>query len=268
MSVFEGTIFSKALNKDTHLTVIIPHDTRQHHGVRASLKPGIQKHDFPHTMILLHGYTDCDSTWVRRTSLERYAELYDMAIIMPDGESSFYNNMVYGANFFDYITQELPVLASEMFNVATDPENLYIGGLSMGGYGALLAALTYPEKYSGCAAFSSGADIKGIVKTALEGAGNTVSQGLDVAAKAIFGNPPVIPDTSDLYWLAQRVNHPLRVYMTCGKQDFLYDSNTRLRDVLKKNPNVELQWEEWDGVHEWGFWDVSIQKFFEKYITD
>ncbi len=45
-------------------------------------------------MILLHGGTDCSSTWVRRTSLERYAELYDMAIVMPDGEMSFFNNMV------------------------------------------------------------------------------------------------------------------------------------------------------------------------------
>ncbi|MBQ6147997.1 MAG: esterase family protein [Oscillospiraceae bacterium] len=265
MAVFEGTIFSKALNKDTYLTVILPHDSRPHVGINGKLVNGIKPHAHPHTMILLHGYTDCDSTWVRRTSLERYAELYDMAIVMPDGESSFYNNMVYGPKFFDYITEELPELASQLFQVAVDPENLYIGGLSMGGYGALLCALTYPERYAGCVAFSAGADVKGVNKLNTD---PSLAKDMDTSMKAIFGDPIVVPDTSDLYWLAERVPSKLDLYMTCGRQDFTYESNVRLRDVLKTNKNVKLEWEEWDGIHEWGFWDVSIAKFFEKYIKD
>ena len=265
MSVFSGTIFSKALNKDTHLTVILPQDSRPHVGINGQLVNGLKPHEHPHTMILLHGATDCDSTWVRRTSLERYAELYDMAIVMPDGEMSFYNNMVYGQAFFDYVSQELPELASQLFKVAVGPEDLYVGGLSMGGYGAMLCALTYPERYRACAAFSSGADVRGVRGMSMN---PDLKNGMDAAMKAIFGDPLNIPDSSDLYMLADKVSTPLTVYMTCGRQDFTFESNCRLRDRLQANPNVALEWEEWDGIHEWGFWDVSISRFFEKYIRD
>lgn len=163
------------------------------------------------------------------------------------------------------MSDELPQLASDLFRIAVDPENLYIGGLSMGGYGALLCALTHPERYAGCAAFSSGADIR---ETCAIRPDSELPKELEPHIKAAFGDPPMIPDTSDLYWLAERVPSKLNLYMTCGRQDFTYDSNLRLRDVLRRNSSVSLKWEEWDGVHEWGFWNLSIKKFFEKYIEE
>ena len=265
MAVLEGTIFSYALGKETHLTVILPQDTRSHTGFSGVLANGMKPHTHPHTMILMHGYTDCDTSWVRKSSLERYAEAYDMAIVMPDGETSFYNNMTYGPRFFDYITEELPQLASNLFQLSVDPENLYIGGLSMGGYGALLCALTYPERYAACAAFSSAADLRGIADSITDA---SMSRDMEAAIKGIFGDPPVLPDSSDLFQLAQKVQTPIRIFMTCGRQDFTYPANIKFRDAVATNPNILLQFEEWDGTHEWGFWDTSIAMFFKKYIQD
>lgn len=60
---------------------------------------------------------------------------------MPEVQRGFYTDMVYGPAYFTYITEELPRLCASLFRVTEDPARTYIAGLSMGGYGALKAAL-------------------------------------------------------------------------------------------------------------------------------
>ena len=45
------------------------------------------------TLYLLHGFSDDETIWQRRTSIERYAANYPQAIVMPDGGRSFYTDM-------------------------------------------------------------------------------------------------------------------------------------------------------------------------------
>lgn len=268
MSYFEGTIFSQALNCDTHICAILPQDTRPHWNNNGQLKDGLKPRDEAKTLILLHGLTDCDSTWCRRTSIERYAEVNDVAVIMPDGGKSFYCDMVYGGDYFQYITEELPQLASQLFHVAVSADDLYIAGLSMGGYGALKCALTYPERYAACGAFSSGCDVRGRIKSEVKRP-DALAKDYEKVMKAVFGDPIDIPDTSDIFWLADHMkpaSRKLNLMMTCGRQDFLHAANVELKKKLETNDAVDLRYEEWDGIHEWGFWDVSIQKFFDAYI--
>ena len=264
MSVFSGTIFSKALNKDTHLTVILPQDSRPHVGINGKLVDGVTAEAEPKTLILLHGATDIDSTWVRRTSLERYAELYDVAVVMPDAEMSSYANMVYGPAYYDYVTEELPELASQMFKLSVDPGHLYIAGLSMGSRGTIKCILTHPERYVAAGAFS-GAGKKRDDKEGLPA--NNIGIGAYVR-KAVYGDPPVVPEGDDPYYLADHMTNtePAKMYMCCGKQDFLHQAVVDFRDYIQDNSHIDLCYEEWDGIHEWGFWDLAIQKFFDKYM--
>ncbi|MBQ6147998.1 MAG: esterase family protein [Oscillospiraceae bacterium] len=264
MSVFSGTIFSKALNKDTHLTVILPQDSRPHVGINGKLVDGVTAEAEPKTLILLHGATDIDSTWVRRTSLERYAELYDVAVVMPDAEMSSYANMVYGPAYYDYVTEELPELASQMFKLSVDPGHLYIAGLSMGSIGTIKCFLTHPERYVAAGAFS-GAGKKRDDKEGLPA--NNIGIGAYVR-KAVYGDPPVVPEGDDPYYLADHMTNtePAKMYMCCGKQDFLHQAVVDFRDYIQDNSHIDLCYEEWDGIHEWGFWDLAIQKFFDKYM--
>lgn len=264
MAFFEGTIYSRTLHMDTQLGVILPQDSRPHH--EGALKNGLTPRKIPRTVILLHGLTDSASVWWRRTSIERYAEEYDIAVIMPEVYKSFYQDMEYGEHYFSYITEELPQLCKDLFQISMNPEDLMIAGLSMGGYGALRCALTYPERYYACGAFSSGCDIQAMVKHPGKELEMGPARGFDRSAKAIFGENLDIPDNSDLFWLADHLGDQagqVKLYMTCGRQDPLYEANQRLKNVLAASNLGEFHYEDWDGNHEWGYWDVAIQRFFE-----
>jgi putative tributyrin esterase len=94
------------------------------------------------------------------SSIERYAQENNLAVIMPSVDRSWYTNTAYGANYFDFITEELPELCHKAFGGLSEKrEDNIIAGLSMGGYGAVKTALTYPEKYGACIALSGAFDI-------------------------------------------------------------------------------------------------------------
>lgn len=256
MAFFDGVIYSKTLQMDTRLAVILPHDSRE-----ARMDAPAQKAaPSQRTLILLHGLSDNAAAWWMRTSIIRYAEAHGIAVLMPQGEKSFYHDMVYGDDYFTYLTQELPSLAAQMFGISVSPEDLMIAGLSMGGYGALRCALSYPEKYCACAAFSSACDLREIAADAdvLE-----QTKGIHHTFEAIFGVPVSVPQESDLFLLAgrnaSRLQH-LQLYMACGRQDFLYSSNVSFSNLMRDIPLKRFLYEEWDGTHEWGFWDKAIRR--------
>ncbi len=85
---------------------------------------------------------------------------------MPSAHRSFYTNGRYGHLYFDYITKELPVIVGNFFPASARRRTTYIGGLSMGGYGALKAALSCPEQYAGVAAMSAANSPFGAMKAA------------------------------------------------------------------------------------------------------
>lgn len=86
--------------------------------------------------------------------------LNDMSMIMECGARSFYTDMKYDMKYFVYITEELPKIVSEFLKVSNKKEDTYIAGFSMGGYGALKAALKRPEVFCVAAGLLTVADIK------------------------------------------------------------------------------------------------------------
>lgn len=140
MALLEGSLRSEALRMDTAVTVSLPQKMEE------AERP---------VLYLLHGLGDDHTAWVRRSNIDRYANREGIAVIMPEVQRGFYTDMVYGPAYFTYITEELPRLCASLFRVTEDPARTYIAGLSMGGYGALKAALRRPERYAAAAAFSA-----------------------------------------------------------------------------------------------------------------
>ena len=71
--------------------------------------------------------------WIRYTSIERYADKYNIAVVMPEVDGScFYADMKHGYNYFTYLTEEVVAVAEGLLPVNKEPEKRLVAGLSMG----------------------------------------------------------------------------------------------------------------------------------------
>ncbi len=238
-------LFSEALGMQTTVNVVIPQNsTSGEIGVSES-KGG--KHY--KCLYLLHGLSDDGSIWLRRTSIERYAQEYGICVVMPFAAKSFYTDMKYGEKYYTYIAEELPKLMHEFFHLSDRREDNYVAGLSMGGYGALKIGLKNCEHFCAAAGLSSVADIEGS------------SQLFREAFYPIFGENLEIPDSENLFKLAEAKNgHPLkpRIFMAVGTEDSLYEGNCKLREAFQ-GLDYDFTYCESAGTHSWEFWDEYIQ---------
>ncbi|MDR2933208.1 MAG: esterase family protein [Oscillospiraceae bacterium] len=244
MALFRGVIRSNVLGMDTGLCVILPQDR-----LLPETAPG-------KVLYLLHGLGDNCEAWVRYTAIERYARQYALTVVMPEVQRSFYMNMAYGLPYFTYITEELPALCRDMFGISGQKEDSYVAGLSMGGYGAMLCALTCPEKYAGGASFSGAVDFRGVLRDHMNG--DNIKQ-----MQAGIGMDLEVREADDLFLLADRISllpdsdRP-KLYLSCGFDDFLYESNIDYKNHLESK-RVSHLFMDWRGDHDWDFWDKSVQ---------
>lgn len=257
MAYFIGNIRSKALCMDTQLHMIL--DDQKFVARQEGKKPK--------TLILLHGLSDNSAIWIRGTSIERYAERYNLTIVMPEGQRSFYTDMHYGLNYEKYIADELPEMCEKMFNTSIEPGDLLLAGLSMGGYGALRLSLLYPEKFQICGAFSPGVNMgfsKLIDAKSLNPISGDVIRDLNYVYKDI-NKLPFDSNMNNMIKKAAQEGRAPSIFMTCGTEDFLYQSVKEVAESAKTLLK-DFHYEEWSGIHEWGFWDVSIDKFLHYYL--
>ena len=207
------------------------------------------------TLYLLHGMSDDEGTWMRRTSIERYAEEHGLAVVMPDGGLGWYTDMYRGLAWFKFISGELPVLCRRFFPILSDKrEDTYIGGNSMGGYGALKCALRAPQTFSKVISLSGALDA---ADTAIN---NTVPATRRYWEDVFGPAEDVSGSENDLFAAATALTDPAlrpRIYMWCGTEDFLYAQNIRMRDHLRAL-GYDLTYEESPGDHQWRHWDKKI----------
>jgi len=105
-------------------------------------------------LFLLHGLSDDASAWQRFTSIETLAAAYGLVVVMPSAGRSLYVDQPNGQKYFTYLVEELPQYLADVFGLKPRREDTYIAGNSMGGYGAVKAALLHPENYAAAASFS------------------------------------------------------------------------------------------------------------------
>jgi S-formylglutathione hydrolase FrmB len=210
------------------------------------------------TLYLLHGHSDDHTVWQRWTSIERYVEGLNLAVVMPAVNLSWYTDMAYGGKYFQFIGEEVPAIVRNMFSLSSEREDNFVAGLSMGGYGAFKLALTYPERYTAAASLSGALDIREVVK----GHSDPVDEAWLAGMRNVFGDLSKVPGSQhDLFTLAEQVaKGPVkpRLYQCCGTEDFLYADNIRFRDAIRKLP-LDLTYEEGPGEHVWAYWDMMIQ---------
>ena len=209
-------------------------------------------------LYLLHGHSDDHTAWQRWSSIERYAEGLNLAVVMPAVHLSFYTDMAYGPKYGQFISEEVPAVVHDLFPLSTKREDTFVAGLSMGGYGAFKLALTYPERYAAAASISGALDVRETVT----GHGNPDDKAWMAEMRNIFGDLEKVPGSKhDLFALAKKAARaPVRprLYQCCGTEDFLYADNIRFRDAVRRLP-FDYTYEEGPGDHVWAYWDRMIQ---------
>ncbi len=246
MALIRCEFFSDALELSTSMTVILPQATSEQIGMT-----GVAATEGRHpTLYLLHGLSDDDSIWLRRTSIERYVAPLGLAVVMPQVHRSFYADEAHGSRFWTFLSEELPGIAQSFFPVADRPEDTYVAGLSMGGYGAMKWALRHPERFAAAASLSGALDL---------GSGMLQAERPEMFHR-VFGEGPLAGTPDDLLWLLDHPqgSHVPALFVACGADDPLYDESRVFIDTAARN-GVPVVADLGPGDHEWGYWDTKIQ---------
>lgn len=204
--------------------------------------------------ILLHGVYGSAWIWALKGGAHRTAhklidnKTIDPAIIaMPsdglwgDGSAYFSHHT---KNFDKWIVNDVVTAIKENIPQAQNSTSTCIGGLSMGGYGALSLGAKFPEKFKAISGHSS--------ITKLEQMALFVEEPLEA-----YTSSNELPDVIDCIKLNK--NNLPKLRFDCGITDELIEPNRLLHQQLN-NLDINHSYEEFDGGHEWPYWIKHVEK--------
>jgi S-formylglutathione hydrolase FrmB len=229
--------FSRSLQKASAFNVIFPEDP-----------------DTPRpwaTFYLLHGLSDDHTIWGRRTSLERYVAGLPLVVVMPDGGRGWYTNAREGYAHEDDLMKDILGLVERTFPVKAERSGRAIGGLSMGGYGAVKLGLKHHESF---ASVNSHSGAVGFLRDPER------ARGLSPEFRRIFGDDPS-GGPEDPFAIVGSIDHGRipAMRLDCGTDDFLLDQNRAFHGRLDEL-RIPHEYEEFPGGHDWAYWDEHVRQ--------
>ncbi len=173
----------------------------------------------------LHGASDDHRAWLYKSSLVRYVEGLPLVVVMPSGENSDYVDA-----WERLVVDDLPAHVARTFRVREG--RAAIGGLSMGGYGAIRLGLKYADRFASIFAHSS--------------------------------RLPVGGDDRDVDVVAARVDRARMPALAfdCGTEDHLLADSRRFHARLEAL-GLPHQYREHPGAHTWDYWDAHVREAIE-----
>lgn len=259
MALIDIKLFSTSLWTNTDVRVVIPTPNEPFEDEDTPFyKPG-KKYQ---VLYLLHGmFGDC-TVWTRNTGIERYAQEYGLCVVSASVTNSCYVDMAHpgstGGKFMTYMLEELPTFIQTMFPVSKKREDTFIAGISMGGYGTFRLALERPDLFGAAASLSGGLDMAMRQKSPKLQGGPKATMDYH----SLFGDESIEGTHHDLFALLKQrkeENNLPKLYMCCGTEDFLYETNIKFRDYAKEI-GVDIEYDESPGIHNWDYWDPQIRK--------
>lgn len=256
MAVGIFDFFSGCLRRGVTFRIILPNDV-----------PDVWKEANPHlqrpmkTLVLLHGYSGSCADWINSSLIVDLANKYNLAVICPAGENSFYlDGRETGRKYGTYVGEELIQYARKTFGLSEKAEDTFIGGLSMGGFGAIHTGLQFNHTFSRIFALSSALIIHNVEK---------MTPGTEDAVanydyyRLMFGEPSELSTSiNNPEELVRRIlkagDRIPDIYMACGTEDFLLEENHIFRDFLLEQ-GVKVEYHESSGNHDFVFWNQYLE---------
>lgn len=211
---------------------------------------------------LLHGLTGHYNNWIEKTHLTDNVTAYQFIIVMPEGNNGWYTDSatVPTEKYESYIIQELIPDVEQRFRASNAREGRAIAGLSMGGYGALKFAVKHPEMFVFAASLSGALDAASWTVADLKGF-EFIWKTLGPVYGAANSETRTANDLGKLYreLPAARIGALPYIYLDCGTEDGLLQTNRGFADILVKQ-KIPHEYRQLPGNHAWTYWDAQIQE--------
>lgn len=242
MALATVNIVSKVLHRPMPVTLLLP-DSGRPEGV----------------LFLLHGFSDCHATIVQNSALVRYCSGTPLLVIMPEAGCSFYADSPAG-QYWQYLTRELPQALENWFQLPQEKSCRFVGGISMGGYGAVKWALQFPEKFAAAFLLAPVTDLAGIREHGFDRSVDPNAPSLeDLHLDELF--PGKVEGTrEDLYFLLNQADPKTlpESFLYTGTEDFLFQDICRFSQALKEKGEASrlicLS-----GIHDWPTWEEFLK---------
>lgn len=256
MAQVQVNYFSGALMRQMTFQAIVPVDKLTFMGEAARRKKPFQ------TLYLLHGIFGNCMDWMTGTRIERWAQDKNLVVIMPSGDNSFYvDHPCDGARYGEFIGRELVDMTRSMFPLSHEREDTYIGGLSMGGYGAMRNGLKYSDTFGYIVSLSGKLLFDDL--DSLSDHSPMLVGSRNYYASCLGDLDQVIGSDKDNCALIDRLLEEKKtipkIFVAIGTEDFLLETNRTYHRFLMER-GVDVEYHEGPGAHEWDFWDRWIER--------
>jgi putative tributyrin esterase len=245
MALLTMKFYSQVLGMNSSIQIIIPDMC-------------IEDGKYP-VLYALHGASENYTRWLRETAVERYANKYGIAVIIPETAQGYYTDMKDGYDYFTYISDEIPKIIKDTFpKITTEKKYTFIAGVDIGGYGAMKML------FSKDSAFSSAASISGIlsIKKYMQYV-KTNNYELLPRLINIWGNIEELDSEKiELIGIIKKItSEDQRLFLCWGNDDFTKDWNIEFLNFYNDKFNIESY--EYEGNHSWESWSEQLEKLFE-----
>lgn len=229
------TIDSRAIDRHVKTAVLLPR------GYKKDQRRGL--------LVLLHGRGTTQDHLYDAALLKALAGLGDRGPIVAlpyGGDHSYWHDRAEG-DWGRYVTSE--VVPAAVRRYGADRRRVAIGGVSMGGFGALDLARLHPGRF--CAV---GGHSPALWQNGGETAAGAFDDAADFAAHDVIGaargNPNVFGDT--------------KVWLDAGDADPFQPGVTALRTALRSS-DADLTFHTWPGGHEVSYTDAHYAAYLRFY---
>ncbi len=259
MAVFEFNFYSEKLGRYVPATGILPTDGAAVHPecISECYKRPMK------TIYLLSGYSGGHTDWLHYTQIVTFCLKYNVAAFMPAGENSFYLDSKNREAYYEqFVAEEFVNYTRDTFRAVSDKrEDTFIGGISMGGFGALYLGMRQHKTFSKILSMAPGIVCYGYNEQKNFFLENGMTQDY---CNTMFGPPKeLLQSEVNLEILYQRLKKDKEeipdIYLTCGTEDFVLEHSRALNKFLKKE-SASFYYEETPGTHEWYIWNGHINK--------
>lgn len=219
------------------------------------LPPGYQdeRRLYP-TLYMLHGNSGSYEEWLayglvaRADRMIASKEILPMVIVLPQGDFSYWINDLASENLWgDYLSQDLVRHIGATYRVFPDASRRAVGGLSMGGTGALLNAFWNPDVFGAVGAHSP--------SLPREGERDFLGTDMEYAERDPISTVRVVP-RSQL--------DGLHIWIDIGSNDSWLQRAGELRSALARR-GLEFQFHVFPGDHDGEYWARHVVDYLRFY---